>query len=1328
MLAKAFADCLSSAQRHALIPQIIDYFHEYGAASEDGFLLSLFEQISDAENETHFIHYLEKLIIGSTSNILTLECAVSLCARHPGFWSSVLSMTSKSLGQFLACQEHAKNWMRRVLSETRGFGSVGHAQLAMDDTQVDRQTTAANARRYLHFVKTMLSARKELFPISSDLFLYSLALFDSDTEPIASVAKEVVFALLSSISKGHKQLTASITTGQDQVNPEEFSTLIWSRVREMNSDDSDMRAKRTGLQLRLRWTALPLPWRPSQVVLGQDEYWRSLQDGLRTGFAEQKKACLYILRLSVPMVEHDLSLDHMHFSKTIEAAFRTQYERLCVVYETLVISRAISQVEDCLHDLDFLASPTCLVHKSWLYALLEAALGPTTQDAIRNFTNRWSMKVERWSDQGYEELIHLLEVSYLPWATQGHLYTSSLVINDQICVCKHGESFANFLHKLLLNFCDNHNHEIARGIIRAILKFMVRKDHTLFAYAGVYVLHGLVRGLRDTKMTLEIGDRQAILKVADRNGLAEVSRDFYRCACHTILELSGLSHLSPQLAQHPLSSNTQGVSSPSSKVSTVSDWSKRWLIWETFSSWKLAESTDKLSALLHPSVENFVFIVLGSQYTCLRGKGLSIACDYLEDGLAQIRSQTSSRNLHIALEAIWNEIEIQDYPKHMLLRLPRLLLHETCLASIVKEDPESQDLYRFVQTVIFELQGLAENRIYVFSPLAKAIRMSILRHNELAEVFALREFLVNLSNRPPSPKLEFLLEAATAPLFEQLPGFARTVRYEDYYGYWDTYGYACIYDMLNRVIFSPDTAKSIFNELLDPWIHQRRDGRIMSKWKTTLQLQIMLLIVDQAIGSVSLEATEEGQQYFDKFLDILSVEPLPRYRFLVECIVLRILALNGRLHDVLLRSLKDHEPSNPKYVASLIKIAVMTARLDDSTSKYVEEVMTLLVTMAASTKVMIRHEAQWCFPFLWEHAAIRRMTSITENTVFAALNDYIRNLEKYLTPPPGRKIEPLDPVRDMTMYNMVQGPFLELHPIEREWARLADFELIFADDDQMANLTSPRIPLGTLRVHAYEGVDQVPSNSQSSKRMKDELPSVDIGKSMPIQTKGTATQANVLDDLSSSRDHTLSPSTSLVLIASLIKSPHNLGGLSRVAEIFGAAALHVASLTVLSNKEFLAVSVTSERHLNIQETPLETNKGDLATRDIEGLAETLLDLKENGYRVVGIEQTSESVLLGSDEAAKLLMMDSTEAVLGPEDDAGSHKGKRFEQSVDPRCTKRNEKVALVLGSEKEGIPAWILKECDACIEIPQIGVTRSLNVQTAAATVLYEYTRLNSVK
>lgn len=52
-----------------------------------------------------------------------------------------------------------------------------------------------------------------------------------------------------------------------------------------------------------------------------------------------------------------------------------------------------------------------------------------------------------------------------------------------------------------------------------------------------------------------------------------------------------------------------------------------------------------------------------------------------------------------------------------------------------------------------------------------------------------------------------------------------------------------------------------------------------------------------------------------------------------------------------------------------------------------------------------------------------------------------------------------------------------------------------------------------------------------------------------------------------------------------------------------------------------------------------------------------------------------------------------------------------------------KKVVLVLGREKEGIPVNLIQVLDACMEIPQLGVIRSLNVHVSGAIAVWEYTR-----
>lgn len=96
------------------------------------------------------------------------------------------------------------------------------------------------------------------------------------------------------------------------------------------------------------------------------------------------------------------------------------------------------------------------------------------------------------------------------------------------------------------------------------------------------------------------------------------------------------------------------------------------------------------------------------------------------------------------------------------------------------------------------------------------------------------------------------------------------------------------------------------------------------------------------------------------------------------------------------------------------------------------------------------------------------------------------------------------------------------------------------------------------------------------------------------------------------------------------------------------------------------------------------------------LAGWLRRQKKDGWTVVGVEQTDTSIIIGV-----------------PRDERSS--------TDLPTIPKRS---VIVMGAEKTGIPADVLVECDVCVEIKQWGVTRSLNVQTAASCVLFEWRRI----
>ncbi|XP_075102015.1 uncharacterized protein LOC107784157 isoform X3 [Nicotiana tabacum] len=147
----------------------------------------------------------------------------------------------------------------------------------------------------------------------------------------------------------------------------------------------------------------------------------------------------------------------------------------------------------------------------------------------------------------------------------------------------------------------------------------------------------------------------------------------------------------------------------------------------------------------------------------------------------------------------------------------------------------------------------------------------------------------------------------------------------------------------------------------------------------------------------------------------------------------------------------------------------------------------------------------------------------------------------------------------------------------------------------------------------------------------------------------------------------------IILVASLIDRIPNLAGLARTCEVFRASVLAIADKNVVKDKQFQLISVTAEKWVPIVEVPVSSMKVFLEKK------------KQEGFSILGLEQTANSISL--------------------------------DRYMFPKRT------VLVLGREKEGIPVDIIHILDACIEIPQLGVVRSLNVHVSGAIALWEYTR-----
>ena len=148
-----------------------------------------------------------------------------------------------------------------------------------------------------------------------------------------------------------------------------------------------------------------------------------------------------------------------------------------------------------------------------------------------------------------------------------------------------------------------------------------------------------------------------------------------------------------------------------------------------------------------------------------------------------------------------------------------------------------------------------------------------------------------------------------------------------------------------------------------------------------------------------------------------------------------------------------------------------------------------------------------------------------------------------------------------------------------------------------------------------------------------------------------------------------------LLILDRITDVRNFGSIVRTAE---CAGVH-------------AIIVPSRGHALINSDAVKTSAGALNTIPVcreENLKETITFLKNSGLRIVAATEKAENDYTDVDMS-------------GP--------------------------IALIMGSEEDGVSSAYLKMCDATVRIPLRGEIASLNVAVAAGVVLYEICRYRRV-
>lgn len=148
--------------------------------------------------------------------------------------------------------------------------------------------------------------------------------------------------------------------------------------------------------------------------------------------------------------------------------------------------------------------------------------------------------------------------------------------------------------------------------------------------------------------------------------------------------------------------------------------------------------------------------------------------------------------------------------------------------------------------------------------------------------------------------------------------------------------------------------------------------------------------------------------------------------------------------------------------------------------------------------------------------------------------------------------------------------------------------------------------------------------------------------------------------------------SSFLVILDHLEDPHNLGAIIRTCEAAGVDG----------------IILPKDRQVQVNSTVMKTSVGTLDQVNlvsVTNIANTIKELKDNGYWVVGTALS--------------------------------------DKSVDYRSVDYSGKIALVIGNEGAGMSNLVEKSCDYVVKIPMYGTTNSLNASVAAGIMIYEIIR-----
>lgn len=144
----------------------------------------------------------------------------------------------------------------------------------------------------------------------------------------------------------------------------------------------------------------------------------------------------------------------------------------------------------------------------------------------------------------------------------------------------------------------------------------------------------------------------------------------------------------------------------------------------------------------------------------------------------------------------------------------------------------------------------------------------------------------------------------------------------------------------------------------------------------------------------------------------------------------------------------------------------------------------------------------------------------------------------------------------------------------------------------------------------------------------------------------------------------------LVVVLDHIRSLYNVGSVFRTCDAFRLEKVYLCGITAYPP------------HPEIHKTALGAEES-VEWEYFNNTEDAVIKLKNEGYKVLGVEQCEGSTMLQDFH------------------------------------TDKERKYAIVLGNEVKGVQQEVLDLCDECLEIPQFGTKHSMNVSVAAGIIIW---------